>query len=1207
MSPTCQELDINECGDSQFTANNTCAPLTSICINTYGSYLCGCQLGFYGDGTTCLANVYKVYTTIELPELTSAAFSLSPAVQQQYETELSVAFGTVLAAGISPDPTFKWDKTAMAINFTEVTPDWNYKSTTRLYINTFFKDLATAQQAINAVNLTQLAVSLSRALIPPSSNDTGYVRLLQHLDVTQYSATQFGSPISMTSWGVVVSSVNFNRSCITLGKLPQWGCWEIEMTYNGGAADNSGGPAQGREGMNILYLPNVARDPSASYTFASTLGSMQQDILTAQGSFPCQQATGAVQRSGTACCIRDVESNYLVGAGLAGFVQTADFATNVPLSVCNQNTFSDSIPNSDIIWNTGNYNEGTNDYVVGAITGLDWTEVKLLEVIDYTNRIFRIKLSLSEQDLLAYCATSFVGSQATEYTASFYVAMANFRGTGGSALMVQTMVQPITVSKTNVLTLSSYGADQDPLIASTSLVLHRVTISNLNDPVKYMYWLEAVFTIPSQYVGLGYGHSSVPLNGIVVGKSLHGAEPTSWVPVCASSDGSDMWSDANLQADLDTAYNEPCAFQNSNAQMCQTPQATLPNVVDLGLPLTPTFVQDADFSEAGSTSLMVKIVVSAKAQSGSNNQVISTAIAMSVKLVQGQFDTECMAEIKQAQNLADVVNGSIYVGFATNAQDWGSSIQQKVNTAVPNATFNAGAALNMNSVTVQGAFITLTATGADWYFKDPRATTFNLSIYDIHTVHFLEPLGGKGGGSPKFDTVVGLLNSNQAYTMANNKEYSWLEPNAQLTTLCPQTMNSGSITCMYRPDSTIRNGVLSKGPSVALLRHNDTTSKAEVQAMLAKNLMAGNPNAYTLEAGGEFYDVLSQQLTFDDRYRRAYLVNPVFDWSNQHIQGAQPGATTYTVCTKIVVTALITLQTNTGVLTRRLLTTMVDNDWSTPILHKQAALAMHQPASLRASRHLLSSGAGSGTQPQSLTASGATTTIAINIPGVTGASTLCRQVLNVDVSQCAFFGMAVTIPVEKAAAYCNAANNALGSTLQAQTDQFLSSSSTGYTHSVLVDYTLNGCPNSNSPAANRRLLQTAYAGTVILEQTVMVGTQSSMLGMDTAAIQQALLGMGLVTFTSVVGGGAQIVWITIHKNGTTTIGNSSNTTFIVDIAVRNTTANTSVTNIQGLGSLMFVDDMPPPPAKSSAATLRTCILLTNCLAAMSLLLTLSTL
>ena len=160
---------------------------------------------------------------------------------------------------------------------------------------------------------------------------------------------------------------------------------------------------------------------------------------------------------------------------------------------------------------------------------------------------------------------------------------------------------------------------------------------------------------------------------------------------------------------------------------------------------------------------------------------------------------------------------------------------------------------------------------------------------------------------------------------------------------------------------------------------------------------------------------------------------------------------------------------------------------------------------------------------------------------------------------------------------------------------------------MLVDYTLNGCPNSNSPAANRRLLQTAYAGTVILEQTGMVRTQGSVLEMDSAAIQKALASMGLATFTTVVGGGAQIVWITIHKNGTTTIGNSSNTTFIVDIAVRNTTANTSVTNIQGLGSLMFVDDMPPPPAKSSAATLRTCILLTNCLAAMSLLLTLSTL
>ena len=82
-----------------------------------------------------------------------------------------------------------------------------------------------------------------------------------------------------------------------------------------------------------------------------------------------------------------------------------------------------------------------------------------------------------------------------------------------------------------------------------------------------------------------------------------------------------------------------------------------------------------------------------------------------------------------------MVTGDIYLGMANNSH-W-SQVKRKLDTAVPNATFNRDASMQIESTTVQGAFITFTAMGSDAYFLDPRATGFVINIHDIHTVHTL--------------------------------------------------------------------------------------------------------------------------------------------------------------------------------------------------------------------------------------------------------------------------------------------------------------------------------------------------------------------------------------------------------------------------------------------------------------------------------------
>jgi hypothetical protein len=53
-----------------------------------------------------------------------------------------------------------------------------------------------------------------------------------------------------------------------------------------------------------------------------------------------------------------------------------------------------------------------------------------------------------------------------DYSMDFFIGLANFKGKGGSILNAQNAQQRVTVSKSNSLTISTFGANQDPLINS---------------------------------------------------------------------------------------------------------------------------------------------------------------------------------------------------------------------------------------------------------------------------------------------------------------------------------------------------------------------------------------------------------------------------------------------------------------------------------------------------------------------------------------------------------------------------------------------------------------------------------------------------------------------------------------------------------------------------------------------------------------------
>ena len=301
---------------------------------------------------------------------------------------------------------------------------------------------------------------------------------------------------------------------------------------------------------------------------------------------------------------------------------------------------------------------------------------------------------------------------------------------------------------------------------------------------------------------------------------------------------------------------------------------------------------------------------------------------------------------------------------------------------------------------------------------------------------------------------------------------SWIEESQALTSMCPLVPTYAKLACLTRVDSTIKGGVLNIGPSVSVLRPNDPTSMAEVQTLVA-NAMGGPASYGTWQLGAGFYDTIQKELNFDNRYRRVYVVNPAISWSNDLMNKAQPGATSFTVCTKIVATALITISTPGGQQYRRLLSVTSTPDWYTPEARKQVRSALSRPVIAPRPRKQLRKLLQTADQVASPTAAQAGTTIGIDRSGVgiTAASTVCLAVFGSMPTQCAMFLTQEMLSASAAEALCaaeQAGTESLSMALQERWSTTLQPYMANVDHGVVANYKLSGCPQQLQ--SGRRML-----------------------------------------------------------------------------------------------------------------------------------------
>jgi len=564
--------------------------------------------------------------------------------------------------------------------------------------------------------------------------------------------------------------------------------------------------------------------------------------------------------------------------------------------------------------------------------------------------------------------------------------------------------------------------------------------------------------------------------------------------------------------------------------------------------------------------------------------------------------------------LADIISGNIYIGIASTDYEWNNMMMKKTDIDVPGS--KPSDSFDFNTTTVQGAVMTFAALGDPSYFEDARYTGQYVNIHDIITVHFLEPLGNKNGPSPSFDKIKAMFLAGTAFNQKTDKATRnvWLEPSAALLDECPFRARPGKMTCLTRIDSTMKNNMLVQNPKTLVeIKTQNATTISSMQTLTSEVMMKGGVNDYTKTLGKNFTNQLINKLNLNNRYRRAYVVNPVIDWSFEAMQETQPGSTPFTVCTKIIAIGMITIYSSSGTaISRRLL--------STEFLHKPSHFdeELHDMAMTRR-RNLLQ--APESSLAPSMDQVSNSLFVEINDPDYDTTTQLCSIYVGAPYGKCNVLQFQTKIAGNNAQKLCE--EHGMG-TLSTTLDTGLTATlklrnpASEIQRIRLLQYDISGCYSPGEASMKngaRQLLQAQTDGDlVVMTQKLIIGNNQGVSDVYMEALQYLSNFFNTTTWSSILGGGGYINYATYQ------VSPIDNNQVYVNISayIKNATKNISSTVIRdlklntGLDSnkdLMFIsdtdfdnnqDNLPLKSGASTSVNLPSSVFFINTLVALAL-------
>lgn len=585
------------------------------------------------------------------------------------------------------------------------------------------------------------------------------------------------------------------------------------------------------------------------------------------------------------CCMVDYSKHYTIGKFGDNVSSTlTDGNGNCDLSVQSQNTL-------DLMHTDSN----------------DWLVENLLSEYpnSYVHRISRNTFDVHIHIIDLRDHISMVKDITSGYEMDFFLGMSYFTLLPASSISTISSQVKVQATYTDTVTFAMTSEQEYTFLQYITLGI--VDTKTIIDFVEYNpQYVKVGFLIPDN-LKQNTRTGLVPLTSVrfAVSTSLPDPDDAQWMNPCLSSSRTGLW-DPFYNNSVNSIYS---LYNAARSQSCSMQDLMCLNVdhanvvdrlVDFSFPLGDNLITPEMLTSSEPYSLYVSFQISLVDSDGA---YVQTRLFAQTAITPVSMTRVCR-ELEIANELKDVVDISMTVGVVGVEEEWATTIKE-FDHMEDNQDALVELSVDGISPSIMNGLVTIVLQGTPAPFENPLASAYHLEIDDLFTMHFLH--------DTTYNNVISLLDAGSAFTIKKNEANKMLEVDLAPAILseCFSEVLPGDMTCMIRRD------IAARVPTDAYAVHSlatgvNTNDIAQTSAWMQEHVLGYSE--YADDLARNFTNLIRNKYDINDRYRKAYYLNPGYKWTMQ--AGAAPQSL-LSLSDKMIMFAVMTLDDDTGFEKRR--------------------------------------------------------------------------------------------------------------------------------------------------------------------------------------------------------------------------------------------------------------------------------------------------
>eukprot|EP00286_Rhodomonas_abbreviata_P011166 CAMPEP_0181331448 /NCGR_PEP_ID=MMETSP1101-20121128/24503_1 /TAXON_ID=46948 /ORGANISM="Rhodomonas abbreviata, Strain Caron Lab Isolate" /LENGTH=1819 /DNA_ID=CAMNT_0023440901 /DNA_START=147 /DNA_END=5606 /DNA_ORIENTATION=+ len=688
-----------------------------------------------------------------------------------------------------------------------------------------------------------------------------------------YITETSSGPYLIESSGLTVDTVSFDIDC----EPSTAGCWVVDIVY-------TSGPSK----FNVLYIPDaVGQGSPSSYTYTEDAVETFYPV-----NFPCTSkglgtnGNGPMDDGITACCIPEFIERYRT---VTTFMDDP-LITPIDASGCDarNHVFTQDSPPSNA--------------VDGPFRGLNYSHAQYMGVYDHMGRTKKAQLTLDEVELRSLAGQT-TGTPGVEHSIETFIGLAEFSPTDTYVLDSFAKQVILHLERNDFFVVAVHGTDQQTFLESINVRLIEV-VDQLGDGPP-IHWVQVTFSFADRYVP-NSNDQLVPPTSVLIGTGVKRSR-TALDHIC--TDDGPYFGPGGVEATFDQILSQPCA---PDAQMCSSPSTVPDSFVSYNVPI--------HFDVEVGKNIFVEFVVSIVGADGELQW--TTKLNAAIPVTQAGIQRSCDST-QAATDLKQVADADLIIGSASSIVELE---RLRIFSGIGSTNQSLVESTRIDTDSIESGLMTLVVKGDKTFFNRSGTTGFSLEVEDIVTIHIMES-NAENDPLSVFYQLVELANNGDLFEVDINvaEKRAFLLPSDTLQQNCRATAQPSSnpnsnmmpTTCVLRRDMKERDFPQQQGATLAtameLFPYNLQDTEAEGAAADFMQSILGSSD-YAEALGRNYSRAIQQRFALNQRYTRAFWVNPGYEW----VPSQTNGASLFQLSQRILFFALINLN-EAGLGSRRML------------------------------------------------------------------------------------------------------------------------------------------------------------------------------------------------------------------------------------------------------------------------------------------------